>query len=276
MCGKQWQMIRVFPRRTHATPDDKDAWFGPPPLWRLEGDVSVSCTFTYDMQHAERLADAWAFAGYNVSLGGPAYDDRGGAFVPGQYIKRGYVFTSRGCNNRCWFCKVPMREGPIRELDIADGWNVLDSNLLQCSEGHIRAVFAMLARQPEQAVFTGGLEAAILKDWHIHLLSELKPKRIYFAYDTPGDLEPLVEAQHMLVRAGLIGPTKHICSCYVLIGYPGDTFDAAEKRLNTVLDLGYTPMAMLYRDDAESTSKTWRRFQRTWVRPMIIYSRKAH
>jgi hypothetical protein len=79
-------------------------------------------------------------------------------------LKKGYVITSRGCPNRCWFCSVWRREGEvIRELPVTDGWNVLDDNLLVCSENHIRAVFAMLARQRRMPLFTGGLEAAWLK-----------------------------------------------------------------------------------------------------------------
>ncbi len=38
---------------------------------------------------------------------------------------------------------------------------------------------------------TGGLEAARLKDWHVKGLAELDLRGIYFAYDTPDDLDPL-------------------------------------------------------------------------------------
>ena len=47
------------------------------------------------------------------------------------YMKPGYVITSRGCPNRCWFCAVPKREGyQLRELPVTDGWIVADDNLL--------------------------------------------------------------------------------------------------------------------------------------------------
>ena len=126
--------------------------------------------------------------GHAVVLGGPAYDDPAGEFVPGRYLKEGLVITSRGCNNDCWFCKVSAREGRIRELKIKDGWDLLDNNLLQCSRIHIEKVFDMLNRQDRRSKagrklgvkFTGGLEALELKDWHIDLLTTLKPK--------PGDI----------------------------------------------------------------------------------------
>lgn len=267
------KIARVFPRRTNATPCDDLAFVGPPPLWEVPCDVvHVSCAFTWDRPIAEQLRLEWARAGYNTKVGGPAYGYAGGNFVPGRYVAPGYVMTSRGCNNRCWFCYVWKREGSIRELHIVDGWNVLDSNLLQCSEQHIRAVFAMLKRQKRRAEFTGGLEAKRLQDWHIDLLADLKPKQVFFAYDTPDDYEPLVIAVHKMTEAGF-GKKSHSLRCYVLIGYPKDTLGKAESRLRETLKLGLTPMAMLYRDDNGTVNDDWRKFQRIWARPALIHSR---
>ncbi len=272
-------MIRVFPRKTKATPEEKDTFTNvyvdaipAHRLWQADKDeVHVSCTFTWDVPKAETLAREWAKMGYEVKLGGPAYDDPGGDFVPGRYLAKGYVITSRGCNNKCWFCLTHKREGNIRELPITDGWIVQDNNFLQCSETHIRAVFAMLARQPEKAEFTGGLEAAILEDWHVHELAKLKPKSIYFAYDTPDDYEPLRVAAKRLTDAGLLPDPGHHIGCYVLVGYPNDTFTKAECRLNQVLALGLTPFAMLWTDPVH---KDWNAFQKVWVRPAIIYGKR--
>ena len=82
-------ILRVFPRRTNATPDDDLAFVGDPPLpaFRPEADeVHVSCTFTWDRHEAERLQHAWTLYYPNVKLGGPAYDDPGGEFVLGRYV----------------------------------------------------------------------------------------------------------------------------------------------------------------------------------------------
>ena len=166
MQGAKGNIVRVFPRRTSATPDDPLAFSGPPPKGGVGevDEIHISVAFTYDMEKAERLAEQWSSTGLLVRLGGPAFNTPGGEFVPGRYLKYGYVITSRGCPNRCWFCTVPQREGGVlRELPITEGWNVLDDNLLACSERHIRAVFAMLARQSEHPSFTGGLEARLLR-----------------------------------------------------------------------------------------------------------------
>ena len=154
-----------------------------------------------------------------MKIGGPATGMAGGEFVPGRYLREGYVITSRGCPNMCWFCSVPIREGNIRELPIRDGWNVLDDNLLACSEAHVRNVFAMLARQRERAQFTGGLEAARMKRWIAEGLRELHPKQIFFAYDTPCDRDPLHAAGKLLRSVGFT-TASHTLRAYVLIGYP--------------------------------------------------------
>jgi hypothetical protein len=272
------KIARVFPRRTRGTPADAYAFVGGPELCRpLPGDIAevhISVTFTWDLPEAERLIPLWSEAA-PVKMGGPALGTRGENFSPGMYLVPGYTITSRGCPNRCEFCSVPEREGHgVRELPITEGRNILDDNLLACSEKHIRSVFAMLEGQKRGTVeFTGGLEAGLLRPWHVELLKELRPKQIFFAFDAPDDLPALEEAAR-LCREAEYG-SRHILRCYVLIGYPGDSFKAAEHRLETVVRMGFCPMAMLFRDERGSVpALEWRRFQRCWARPAMIYARK--
>jgi len=261
------RIARVFPHRTRATPIDELAFVGNPPMGLEVDEVHVSCTFTYDWAEAERLATAWE-AVASVRLGGPASDDPGQEFRPGVYLRQGHVITSRGCPNRCWFCMAAKRAGhEVRELPIAEGWIVQDDNLLACSERHVRSVFAMLKRQPHKAEFSGGLEAMRLEPWHVDLLADLKPAQMFFAYDTPDDYEPLARAVRMLQETGF---NDHHIRVFVLIGYPNDRFEKAEKRLSAVLRLGVMPFAMLYRDEYGLVKPDWRSFQRVWVRPAAM------
>jgi len=262
------KILRVFPRRTAATPDDDLVRIGYPDLFPPECDeIHVSVTFTYDLPKAEKMAEAWGHIA-PVKIGGPALDDPGGDFIPGRYLTKGYVITSRGCPNRCWFCMAAKREGDIRELPITEGWNVLDNNLLACSPDHIYRVFEMLSRQTRRAVFTGGLEAARITDNIACRLALLNPRSIYFAYDEPRDVEPLVSAISAMRKTG--HKWGHSISAYVLIGHQKDDFNSAERRLRFVLSLGVMPFAMLYRDEAGRTDQKWRRFQREWCRPTIV------
>lgn len=261
-------ILRVFPRRTNMTPDDDMVAVGGPGLFRPAADeVHISCTFTWDKRIAENLGQDWGQYYDAVRVGGPAYDDSGEVFAPGMYVKTGCIVTSRGCNNNCWFCYVPKREGMIRELPITDGWNVLDSNLLQCSERHIREVFEMLGKQSHRPRFTGGLDAAELKEWHVDLISAVRTERVYFAYDKPEDYEPVVNAVKMMHDAGIRRPR---ISCYVLIGDPRDTMDCAERRLRSMVEIGVAPFAMLWRDPSGEYDVTWKKMQRVWANPTIV------
>lgn len=273
------RLIRVFPRKTKATPDDALAYFGPPDLFAEADEVHVSVTFTYDKATAEKLAEDWRYLA-PVKIGGVAYGDRGDDFVPGRYIKPGYIFTSRGCPRRCWFCSVWKRDPVPRLLPIIEGWNILDDNLLACPRAHVEAVFAMLRRQKRRIEFTGGLEALSLEDYQVDLLAGLSPRpTMFFAYD-PGDaFETLEHAARRLIAAGF-RPEAHRMRVYVLIGYPKDTFDAAAARIQQMLGIGFTPMAMLWRPETLSQEKytpapEWRAFQRRWARPAIIHARRA-
>lgn len=261
------KLIRVFPRRTNATPDDELAYIGLPYLWSEADRVDISVTFTYDLPMVDQLVKEWSQVA-PVTVGGPALDDIGGEFEPGKYLKRGYTITSRGCPNKCWFCSVWKREGDIRELEIKDGYDVLDSNILACSDKHVSNVFDMLDRQEHRIKFTGGLEAKILKPWHCDRLARMKIERAYFAYDTPDDYEPLVQAGKMLRSAGF-KTSAHTLSCYVLIGFKGDTFEKAEARLRDTWQAGFVPYGMLYKDKDGSADKDWKQFQRQWCRPII-------
>jgi hypothetical protein len=280
------KLARIFPRKTKATPDDALAFFPTPrnqaiaaPMFVEADEIHIDVTFTQDKPRAEVIAEEWRRIA-PVKIGGVAYGDPGQEFIPGRYIKPGYTFTSRGCPRRCWFCSVWKRDPVPRLLPIQDGWNILDDNLLACPEPHVRSVFAMLARQNRRVEFTGGLEALALQDYQVDLLAGLKPRpNCFFAYD-PGDaFETLKSAADRLLAAGFTR-RSHRLRCYVLIGYPKDSFSLATKRLTDILNIGFTPMAMLWQPETASAEKyrpdaEWKRFQRPWARPAMIHHAEA-
>lgn len=274
------RIIRVFPRRTKATPTDALVRVGPPDLFDEADEVHVSVTFTYDRAIAERLADQWRVVA-PVKIGGVAYGDNSLEFIPGRYIGEGYTVTTRGCPRRCWFCGVWKKWPTVNVLPIYDGWNILDDNLLAAPRPHVEAVFKMLSQydRKQRVTFTGGLEALSLEDYQVGLLANLRPKpAMFWAYDPGDEFETLQSAARRLLEAGFTR-ASHRLGCYVLIGYPKDTFTLAEKRLRQMLDIGFRPFAMLWKpdDDIKSQEKwrpkpEWKQFQRRWLRPEIIYS----
>ena len=275
------KLARVFPRRTKATPNDEMAFFGAPDMFVQADEVHIDVTFTADKPKAERLAEEWQRIA-PVKVGGVAYGDPGQEFVPGRYVKEGYTFTSRGCPERCWYCSVWKRDPAIRLLPIQDGWNILDDNLLACPEAHFRSVIAMLSRQRRRVEFTGGLQASRLQDWHVELFASLTPRPVFFfAYDDPdkckkSSFDGMRVAAEKMLAAGFTR-AAHNLRTFVFIGFPQDTFDKAEARLREMLDIGFTPYAMLWQPETPSAEKyrpapEWKRFQRSWARPAAIHA----
>lgn len=98
-------IARVFPRRTAMSPRDSLAFFKEPTIENIADcikarvtEVHISVTFTWDIPRAEDLYYAWQILGVPVEVGGPAFDDRMGDFVPGLYLRDGLVFTSLRLN----------------------------------------------------------------------------------------------------------------------------------------------------------------------------------
>jgi len=270
------RLIRVFPRKTKASPDDELAYFGPPDFFAEADEIHVSVTFSYDKAIAERLAEQWKYVA-PVKIGGVAYGDNSLEFIPGRYIKPGYTITTRGCPRRCWFCGVWKKWPEVNVLPIHEGWNILDDNLLAAPRPHVEAVFDMLRRQKRRVEFTGGLEALSLQDYQVDLLASLTPRpNMFFAYDPQDAFETLEHAATRLLAAGFTKGSHRLRS-YCMIGYPKDTFELAEGRLRQLLSVGFTPFAMLWKPDTPSQEKyrpgnEWRAFQRRWARPAIIHT----
>ena len=259
-------MIRVFVARNQWTPDDDLAFVGYPPLFRphaADMPVRVSVTFTWHKAEAERLAYAWSAFYQDVQIGGPAYNDPGGPFVPGQFMKLGCTITSRGCPKKCGWCNVPRSEGALRELPIMPGWIVQDNNLLACSEPHIRAVFDMLREQGRRIYFNGGLDKHYLQEWHRPLFDSISLGELWFACDTAHDLPALERAARILD-----GIPLRKRRCYTMIGYDTETVAEAERRIERVFELGFMPFCQLYQPpDTRTYGPDWRNVRRKWARP---------
>lgn len=151
------KILRVFPRRNSYTPTDDMAFFGDPGLFIPEYDeIHVCCVFTWDIPRCKELQYRWqGVTNKPVLIGGPAFGDAGGEFVPGRYVRQGVVFTSRGCVNNCGFCFVPKREGSLRLLPIVPGNIIQDNNFLACPQDHRAKVYKMLKTQ-RKIEFAGG------------------------------------------------------------------------------------------------------------------------
>lgn len=266
-------ILRVFPKRTSYTPDDALAFVGMPPMRFMipeHDEVHISCTFTWDMDEAEELAFQWeGVTDKPVKVGGVAYHSPVDNFVPGMYIKKNIIFTSRGCNNNCRWCGVRQIEGTLRELPIYEGNVIQDNNFLQCSRQHKDKVFDMLRTQ-HGICFRGGLEPDLIDDHFISNIQSLRIAELWLACDTDGALPTFKKACKKLTDAGY---DRNKIKCYSLIGH---NMEKEEARNREIYNAGAMPFSQLERDFSRHKteySKEWRDFERMWQRPAAT---KAH
>lgn len=219
--------------------------------------------FTWDLERAQWLARQWERVA-PVKIGGVAVDGEGDEFIPGMYVRPGVIVTSRGCPNRCPWCFI---RKPLRELPIQEGNNIIDNNVLACSEQHLDRLFAMLRGQ-RAIKFSGGLEAARITDKVVDRLRGIRLKRLFTAFDDESRLTQVQKALEKLRKHF----SRDKISCYVLVGFKNDTPDRALGRLQEIFNLGANPFAMLYRDRdgaIPEPRREWKRIQRTWCRPAL-------
>lgn len=272
------KIIRIFPFRNNCTPsgdlifagDKRKGLTADPPFPALIPDAKlahVSVTFTWDIPEGERLHKAWQQY-LPTRIGGPAFDDVGGEFQPGRYLKNGITITTRGCPRSCWFCYVPFREGKLRCLKIRPGHILQDNNIFAAPKKHQRAVYKMLRDQRRRVTFAGGLDARLLRDWIVDEIQDIPIDQIFFAYDEPEQIDALRKARVMF---------KHLnqrqMRCYVLVGFRHDDPELALLRLEMAWEMGYMPFAMYFRGaDNAPPNGEWSSLVREWSRPAIMVS----
>ncbi|MCK4384708.1 MAG: hypothetical protein KAW52_00450 [candidate division Zixibacteria bacterium] len=264
------KIARVFLKKTSMSPVDGDCYFDIPGLFTPKYDeVHISVTFTWDLEKLPFFIENWEKIA-PVKIGGPAIDGEGMCceFEPGVYLRPGVTVTSRGCPNRCPWCFV---KTSLKELEVKPGNNVIDNNLLACSPSHLDKVFEMLSHQKD-IIFSGGLDVARITDKITLMLRRLRLKRLYIAYDSPD--------RFLDFRRGIRNLLKYLQKsyiyCYVLIGFHGDSLEAAEERLKLVWSYGAMPFAMRYRTPATTWKGTflfpgreWNLLTRKYNRPAI-------
>ncbi len=272
-------IIRIFPRRTSYTPTDELAFVGLPQLSIFRPEkadyIHISVTFTWDIEKAIILQQAWQayYPSAIIMIDGPAIYNpwrKPSKFIPGLYVKTGVTFTTRGCENCCPWCLVSRHEGKLKVIeDFAPGHIIQDNNLLQAPKSHIEKVIEMLKKQKKGAIFAGGLEAALVRDWFVEELRGMRIGQVFLAADTIEALRPLERALEKLRFLPL--RKKRV---YVMIGRK-ESIKQAEERLRSVFEMGALPFAQLYQPEEGliKYESAWKALARKWSRPAAMLAR---
>lgn len=222
----------------------------------------LSAIFTYDLTALCVDALNLKSAGIEVEIGGPAptampkyveqtcgikphlgLDDRF-EFIRGNFQM---VFTSRGCRNHCSWCIAPKIEPEHREYDdfpIPVGKNpwLGDNNLLSTSLKHQQLVVKKL-KGVHNLDINSGFESPLFTEEHYQLYSQLDLESFRLAFDS-------MKVESDFTRAVKILKTHAVdyrrILVYVLIGFPGSTYEDAVYRLEQVRGLGCSPYPQRY------------------------------
>ena len=227
-------------------------------MWSRQCDKAyLSAIFTYDLPNLCHDANLLRSSGVEIEIGGPAATamplyieketkstvhlglDERFEHVPGSYYM---VFTSRGCRNKCLWCIVPKLEPELREYNdfpIPIGKNpwLGDNNILATSWEHQKLVVEKL-KDVRNLDINSGFEASLFTEDHYQLYSRLHLECFRLAFDsmkTEAEFERAVK----ILKKHKVDYRRIIV--FVLIGFPGTTFEEAVYRLEKTRALGCSP-----------------------------------
>jgi len=124
--------------------------------------------------------------------------------------------------------------------------------------------------------FKGGLDIDYLQPWHVEMMKKIRIGQdgLWVACDRSQDLARLDKAKDLLKDFNI-----NQKRCYVLVGYKGDTPQAANERCERIYDKekGFLPFTQFYQPitaHRRIVPKEWRYVVRKWSRPAIYRPKK--
>jgi len=163
-----------------------------------------------------------------------------------------FVFTSRGCVNRCPYCAVPKIEP---EPWINPNWKnavdlnrpnimISDNNLTSQPLWHFKDVMDFIKRHKLRAVFDNGFDCRLFNEEHLEAIREIKFVRhgLRFAFDNMSQDGHIQKTMEMIKESGISLGNTYV---YVLFNFV-DTPQEAEYRARTVVNTGAFPYPQRY------------------------------
>ena len=218
----------------------------------------LSAIFTYDLPELVIDAKNLQMAGVEVEIGGPGptalpqyvmektgitphvgLDERF-EHIPGDNYE--LVFTSRGCVRKCPWCLAWRIEPDHKEYDefpIPTGKTpkISDNCILATTERHQRLVVEKL-KDIRRLDINSGFDCRFFTEEHYQLYSQLHLDCWRLAFDSMGVEKDFARAVGILKNHGV--DYRRII-VYVLINFPGTTFEESVYRLEKTRDLGCSP-----------------------------------
>lgn len=185
-----------------------------------------------------------------------------------------YGFLTRGCPRECGFCHVANMQGKAtcKVADLSEFWRgqknivLLDPNIMAYKGW--RDLFRQLIESGACIDFSQGLDARVLTDEKIEMLSRLKTKQVHFAWDRYEDKAAVLPKLELL--AELTGWKPWRIVVYVLVGDRQRRVTEQDlERIYTLRNIAY-PYVMIYDKASLPRGHELKKLQR-WVNNRIIW-----
>ena len=227
-------------------------------LWGQQCDKAFfSAIFTYHLPQLCHDVNLLAMSGIEIEIGGPAatampeYIKENTGFVPHtglderfEHIPGKYkmTFTSRGCVRKCPWCvvwKIEPNQVEYDEFPIPVGKNpfIGDNCILGTTWEHQKLVIDKM-KDVRALDINSGFDCRLFTEEHYHLYSQLHLECFRLAFDSMG-VERNFERVVKILKKNGVDYRRIIV--YVLIGFPGTTFEECVYRLEKTRDLGCSP-----------------------------------
>lgn len=221
----------------HKAQGDTVEWYNPFAQYDV---VYMSKIFSFTPDYNQWITNAG-----HIEKGGTGYDLHATlpsemelatpdySIYPSIDSKTAYGFLTRGCPNKCKWCVVPRKEGPVRPYmdvdDIAvDGRTnliLMDNNILACDYG-LQQIEKIIERG-YRVDFNQALDARLITDDIAQLLAKVRwLNQIRFGCDTPKQIEECEHAMQM------IDSYRGRPASYLMYTMIGSDFNEAFHRLN--------------------------------------------
>lgn len=221
----------------HKAQGDTVEWYNPFAQYDM---VYMSKIFSFTPDYNQWITNAG-----HIEKGGTGYDLH--AILPPEMefaipdysiypsidSKTAYGFLTRGCPNKCKWCVVPRKEGPVRPYmdvdDVAvDGRTnliLMDNNILACDYGLQQ--IEKIVQKGYRVDFNQALDARLITDDIAQLLAKVRwLNQIRFGCDTPKQIEECEHAMQM------IDSYRERPASYLMYTMIGNDFNEAFHRLD--------------------------------------------
>lgn len=176
------------------------------------------------------------------------------SLYPNETKDTAYGFLTRGCPRGCKFCIVGHKEGRCSKkvADLSEFWrgqkNIIlcDPNILACPD-HME-LLQQLADSGAKVNFNQGLDARLVNENNIELLSKIRLDKIHFAYDRCEDKEIIEPKMEWIKDKTGWSRSKGRVTVYILVNH-GTTIGQDIERIQFCRSLDWTPYPMIFEKD---------------------------